>query len=373
MSVSPPPSGPWGAPPGPPPFGRPGPGGLPPPGFEQPWYPPPGPPKGNATKWLILAALVAVIVVAAAVIVVVLHSGSSGNSKGSASSAAASGIASANDTGPVTVITEDPSCAAWVPINNTLAAIEQQNGWDKRDSSIPASAWTSEQRTQYNAVGDALRRAADQTVALAKMTPHRVMRELYEQAIAYWRAFVDRLANYTANDENLVVTATTVFSVVNNVCDAITYGSAGARGLQVPAPPAPTQVAPIGDPANPERFLKSENPACTEFTDVTADEQSGLPGWSEMDPKIPADQWSPEYKSLYAGAAPVISTYADKLQKLGRGSDNSVLEDFNVFSAQYLRAYVGSFATYVPNDSLLNHVSVYTNGVIHWACKSVGR
>ncbi len=42
-----------------------------------------------------------------------------------------------------------------------------------------------------------MRNAADQTVALAKLTPHRVMRELYQQFIAYARAYSDAIATYT--------------------------------------------------------------------------------------------------------------------------------------------------------------------------------
>ena len=41
----------------------------------------------------------------------------------------------------------------------------------------------------YETVGKAMDNAADQTVSLVKATPHRVMRELYEQFIAYARAF----------------------------------------------------------------------------------------------------------------------------------------------------------------------------------------
>ena len=99
-------------------------------------------------------------------------------------------MASADDKGPANIITEDPSCAAWTPINQTFVEI-QKKGWDERDPSIPATDWTPEQRAQYDEVGRAMRAAADQTVPLAKLTPHRVMRELYEQFIAYARAYSD--------------------------------------------------------------------------------------------------------------------------------------------------------------------------------------
>ncbi len=52
-----------------------------------------------------------------------------------------------------------------------------------------------------------MRSAADQMVALAKLTPHRVMRELYEQFIAYSRAYADRIPTYTPPDDNLALVA----------------------------------------------------------------------------------------------------------------------------------------------------------------------
>jgi hypothetical protein len=165
---------------------------------------PRSPKKNGGVNWTILGVAALVIVaVTVVVIVVVLHSSSGGNSKSSTTSTAApaSGIASANDNGPVTVMTDDPSCAPWAPIDNTLAASEQQNGWDKREPSIPASAWSPEQRTQFDAVGTAMRNAADQMVTLAKLTPHRVMRQLHEQAIAYLRGYADSIPDYTANDD----------------------------------------------------------------------------------------------------------------------------------------------------------------------------
>lgn len=163
----------WGAPPPQQPGGwqgQPGPGGQW--GPQQPWPAPVPPKKGGAAKWAIGAvSLVAVIAVTAVVAVsCTKNSGdSNGSGGGTKTSAAPSDVASANDTGPVGIITEDPSCAPWTPITNTLAGVESK-GWTTRDPSIPASSWTPELRAQYEAVGKALRNAADQAVPLAKKT-----------------------------------------------------------------------------------------------------------------------------------------------------------------------------------------------------------
>ena len=208
MSVPPPPNRwgsqpptgggqpPWGA--GPPPGASGQPGGVPPWGPQQPWSAPPGPPpRGGRGKW-ILAGIAALAVIAVTVVITVLvvrpdsgdNSPTPGNNSGSE-------IASANDKGPVSIITEDPTCEAWRRVGNGLSAAEQKVNWGDRDPSVPASAWTPEQRTMYETVGNAMRSAADQTVDLVKLTPHRVMRELYEQFIAYARAFADSVPTYT--------------------------------------------------------------------------------------------------------------------------------------------------------------------------------
>ena len=55
----------------------------------------------------------------------------------------------------------------------------------------------------FREVGSAFDAAARQTVPLVRLTPHRVMRELYEQFIAYARAYADSLPTYTEADNHL--------------------------------------------------------------------------------------------------------------------------------------------------------------------------
>jgi hypothetical protein len=83
-----------------------------------------------------------------------------------------SDIASANDKGPVGIITEDLTCDTWRRINDAVAAEQKGVSWPDRDQSVPASAWNPGQRTMYEAVGKALAGAADQVVGIVKMTPH---------------------------------------------------------------------------------------------------------------------------------------------------------------------------------------------------------
>jgi hypothetical protein len=281
-----------------------------------------------------------------------------------------SDIASANDKGPATIITEDPTCASTTPVLQTLAD-QQANGWDKRDPSIAASAWTPAVRAQYEAVGQGMRSAADQMAALAKITPHRVMRELYEQYTAYSRTYADTIATYTPSDDNYALVAVGAANAIGEMCSAIYYKSAPARGPLLPPPPKPSQVAPLGNPADPQRFLPGPNPVCTDWSAALDDFRQGTVDWLAIPSDIPASRWTPEQRAVYDAAGPVMAASADKLQALGERSGNLTLQDFAALSAQYRRAYVQSVPTYTAADNYLESAALSLSGVVGAACRAV--
>src|SRR4029079_4710104 len=124
---------PGGPPPPPPPGGPPPPGNpYPPQGYPGPQQPWPqqqpwagGPPpkrRGNGWKWGLGALAVLVVIgVTAAVTISVTKDGANGADGGPSPTGETFGLASANDNGPANIITEDPSCAAWRPLIDTLA------------------------------------------------------------------------------------------------------------------------------------------------------------------------------------------------------------------------------------------------------------
>jgi len=211
-------------------------------GSQQPWNPPSGPPPrgGGTGKWIFGGiALLTVIAVTVVVTVLLVRKDSGNSSTPTTSSAPLSDIASANDKGPATIITEDPTCASTKPILDTLAG-QQQNGWDKRDPSIAASAWTPAVRAQYDAVGQAMRGAADQIMALAKVTPHRVTRELYEQYIAYSTAYATAFL-HTPRPTTIRSCRRDNSEHHRRHCSAISFGSAPARGPLMQPPTTPLE------------------------------------------------------------------------------------------------------------------------------------
>ncbi|WP_454231857.1 hypothetical protein [Mycolicibacterium fortuitum] len=276
-------------------------------------------------------------------------------------------FASANDTGPITIITEDPSCAAWLPITNTLSDASR-NGWVHRDPTIPASSWSHEQRSQYEQVGQAMRAAADQTEPLTKLTTHRAMRELYEQFIAYARAYADAIPTYTPSADPLVRAASTATNVITRICQAISSGSAAARAPLVPDGIAVDSVA---DSAHPERFLTSTDSVCPDWQAASDQFLADIATWLTTDPNIPAGQWSSEQKSVNDAVTPVMRQSADKLEELGNRSENLVLQDLAMLAAQYRRAYAQAIPTYSPADQHLYNVSLKSVGVVIEACNAV--
>ncbi len=348
------------------------------PQYQQQFTPPPPPKNNRALKWALGGtALIAVIAITA---VVTMSLGGGDKEKGdgngptpTAGSGSTSEFASANDTGPVTIITEDPSCAPWVPILNTLAAAQTSNNWGERDPSIPASVWSPDQRTQFQQVGQAMRAAADQTEPLIKLTTHRVMRQLYEQFIAYARAFAREIPTYTEPDNALARTATQASNALAKICDAITYGSAAARAPLVQDRPTPATVAPISDSADPKRFLTSADSVCPDWLAAEKQFESDTDDWRrKTNVNIPAGQWTPEQKAVAEAVTPVMRESADMLEKLGEGSGNPTFQDFAQLAAQYRRAYSQAMPTYTATDRYIYDVSIYAVAVNGRACEAAG-
>jgi hypothetical protein len=330
-----------------------------------------GPDNNKNLKWA-MGAVGAVAVLATIVAVVLLFGGGgSGAPKGAQTDNAQDGVASAKDTGPVTVITDDPSCAAWTSINNELAN-SGAGLWNDRDRSVPASAWTPKLRAQFIAAAQSMRGAAAQAVGLVKLTPHRVMRELYQQFIAYARAYAERVPKYTPADNNLAGAANSASSALGAICAAITDGPAAARGPLVPPSAPPSDIAPVGNPVNPEPFLTTTNPICDDWKSALDQFGKQTNAWQKLDPNIPAIYWNREQRAVNYAVAPVMNTYASKLEQLGRQSDNAIWQDFANLAAQYRRAFVVSLPTYTPTDNHLANAANYASTTILGACAAVG-
>jgi hypothetical protein len=254
-------------------------------------------------------------------------------------------------------------------INRVLADV-QANGWgDQRGTLGPASLWTPDQRAQVEAVATSMRSAADQAVALAKQTPHRVMRELYEQFIAYGRAYADSIPTYAPADNSLAGVNVSIGNALQGICNAIANGSA-SRGFAADAAGPPTEVVPAGNSADPERFMTTSNSTCTAWSSNDGAFLAGTNEWEKLDTNLPGSQWTPEQKAVQEAALPVFTTFADNMEATGRQSRNPTLEDFAVLGAVYLRSYVSAVTSYTSADSWLSYTALRLNNAVSAACRA---
>lgn len=379
--TQPPPSGPWGAqPPQQPgnwqgyPGGQPGPQGQWNPQQQWPNTMPP-PQKKGPVKW-ILGAIALIAVIAVTAVVAVSCAGGKGTNNGgggTSTSGSKSDIASANDTGPVSVITEDPSCAPWGPINDTLANIEK-NGWDKRDPSLPATSWTPDIRDQHQAVARAMENAANQSIPLIKLTTHRVMRELFEQFRVYARAYAAKIESYTPDDNNIALTVNSIGATILGVCQSISFGSAAARSPLIAAAEPPARTTTVGDPASPQRFMKSGDPICEPWISAlnNFNTDPAISAWFKTDPNIPASSWTPDLRAVNEAIVSPMKEFTNSISQLGANSQNPSIQDFATLAVQYGSSFIEALPTYTQPDEHLYDVLRYAPGIISGACKAGG-
>lgn len=344
--------------------------GQQPPGYPHAPWPPQGvpPQKDNNLKWLLVAIAVLLVIGVTIGATLLFTRGDRDPSPTPSTSASPGNIASEGDTGPVSIITDAPTCQRFNGINNALAGVEA-NGWSSQRSALgPASDWTPDQRAQVTAVATAMRNAGEQSVALAKQTPNRLVRELYEQFIAYGRSYADSIDDYTPADNHLASVNVSAGSAIIAICNSITYGSTNRAVSLEPVGP-PTELV-TDDPAAPQRFVTQSSPTCTSWVehDKKFDEETA--DWSKMDTSITGAQWTPEQRAVQHAVLPVLSTWANDMEKAGRKSGDPVLEDFAVAAALYVRAYVSAGDTYIKADSFLTTAAFRFGNTISEACLS---
>jgi hypothetical protein len=221
----------------------------------------------------------------------------------------------------------------------------------------------------YEASGKTMHNASDQAVNLVKLTPHRVMRELYEQFIAYAESFNASIATYTASDRFLAGAMDGISSALAMICSAIDQRSAPTIAPLIPAAAPPSEVAPLGDPNEPQRFLAEADSVCAEWTAAAEKFSTDTAKWRATDPAVPASQWTPEVKALNDEVAPIMNAHANDLETLGRRSENPTFQDFAVLSAQYQRAFARVLPTYTTADFYLGESASFIVSSVNSACK----
>jgi hypothetical protein len=156
-------------------------------------------------------------------------------------------------------------------------------------------------------------------------------------------------------------------SAIIGICNTITFGSA-SRGVALDAAPQPTGLAPVGDPSDPQRFVKASDSTCTEWVGRLDRFNADTTQWADADPSVPASQWTPERRALEQSVQPLLKAYASDIESAGRQSGNPVLEDFAFSAALYLRAYLTVGDNYTVADGWLSSVGFKFANLVSGAC-----
>ena len=347
-------------------------------GYPPGWTPavpnPPGHQQRRAGRRRALGAgAVVVAVLAVSILIGTLARQPGDVSAGRSESSAAqrnSAPGSAEDVGPVAVITADATCSEWSVVRGPVVAA-QTAAWTRRDPSLPRQSWDPARARPFDTMGAALKGASDQSAALARRTPHRAMRELYSTFTSYGREYAAALPSYQPANDLLVRTALAAFDAVTNVC-AVADGSSWAilRAQVVPQVPVPTAPAPMGDLDRPARFLAQPAAPCTDWVLADAALRAQTRAWSAVDPALTSDEWSVEQRAAIERTAHVGTQQADDMEAWGRAAGNPVFEDLAVLGAQYFRAYDLGVPTYRPGDSAFARVGFDMSGLIAAACEA---
>jgi len=229
------------------------------------------------------------------------------------SSTAATGTAVPPTTDAITAVVGDPTCGTMEEIDRELDAAA-------RDFPIAAmyssAEWSPEQRDAVNRTATATRAAADRIIPYLGQTPNRLVRQLYEQYIAYNRAFAASVPNYVPSVSGYFYAGRMIAFAVIGICRVVKNGKPDVYAAQI----APVDIgqpppAPPADPANAPLMLTAPLPNC--------------PQWR---PALPTSL-SSELRSDRAKG----DDYAEVILGLGRESGNALVYDFAGYAAYYLR------------------------------------
>jgi len=214
--------------------------------------------------------------------------------------------ASDTDTGPVGIITTDPTCPAWT------------------------TAFTDMSKNKF------LEGDYPDINKLAAQTPHRVMRRLYEQENAYATA---HLESGVARGEAQYRAAYHASTALNAICTSSAYNTGGRDG----ALPERAPVYP------PEPFLPVWIFECQDagvLNDKLASE------WTSDDMKRPVAQWTPKQRAKWAELRSLMESTAADLDGVAAVGSNSVFNDFLALEAVYLRGSEKDPSLYAVADSV---------------------
>ncbi|QEM44334.1 hypothetical protein [Mycolicibacterium grossiae] len=336
-----------------------------------PQQPTPPPPQkgGGAIKWL-LVAIAVLLVIGVTISATLLFTRSDGGGPSSPpTSGNASDLASANDTGPVSIITEEPTCDRYMTINDSIARTQGQGWGDIRAQLGRKDEWTPDQNMLVDDVTTAMSNASQQMSDLYDRTPHRVIRELYGQFRAYADAYALSVPTYRPSDNELATANVAIGNALAAICTTIDNGSSG-RSINIGAAAETPDLSQPAAYGTVDRFVSEADPNCARW--ITGEQRldEELSDWSRLDTGKSATEWTPLERNIQESAVELLQNYANDIEGVAASSGNSVLTDLGFLSALYIRAYVAASPTYTEADSWLSSAGLRVSNVITESCRA---
>lgn len=276
-------------------------------------------------------------------------------------------IASSHDTGPVTLIVDDPTCGQIREISDSIRPTLES--LDKFDPQIPASQWTDSRRSRYQEALGQLNTAADKYLQIAKQTPSRVMRELYLQSVAYYQAFVTRIDSYVPETHNIALAARYYVETIEYICSA-EFATEERKDDQRSVDPGPIAAPSIAEAAIPQVLMKEPDPVCPAWIDSMERSELEIQAWRRgFDPSLPAGTWPESQRNLMASAKPVFQQEINKMNTSLKTVSNPTLRDLTALSSLYLSTFIAWSDTYVPQDMWLYNTAISLRNAIATSCQ----
>lgn len=135
----------------------------------------------------------------------------------------------------------------------------------------------------------------------------------------------------------------------------------------------PSQIARVGNPANPQPFLTSANPICGQWKSLLEQLGQQTSARRSINPNIPAVRWNVKQKTINYAAAMTTNPFAGNLDQLGRNSGNPNWQDLANLAAAYRRAFAEAVPTYTPADNHLANAANYLSTTVLGACAIISR
>lgn len=146
----------------------------------------------------------------------------------------------------------------------------------------------------------------------------------------------------------------------------IGYGNGG--GDARPASAAPATVT--AEPRPPQVTIpETPDPVCAEWAPLLDSYNAQQAAWTNTDPAVPAERWSPEQRALTTSIIPVLKAEAADMRRLAAKAEDPFLASLMTGQAVYEEFYAERLQNnYQPSDHRYWNAVIAFSGAVKGVC-----